>query len=66
MGQQAHSQAEASQYHMDLDVRNPDFDACEHQRCRPACAMISPFVVPDLKSKVSRSDISEFSGLQHA
>ena len=26
------------QYHIGLDERNPDFDACEHQRRRPACA----------------------------
>ena len=41
-GSQARSQAKARkpglQDHMGLDVRNPDFAACEQQRCRPACA----------------------------
>ena len=41
-----YSQAEARkpglQHHMGLNAINPDFDACEQQRRRPACVFAQP------------------------
>ena len=72
---QARSQAEARKpvllHHMGLDTRNPDLVACSNKGAdQPAHphSLISAFVVPYLKSKVTRSDTSLFSifgGLQH-
>ena len=56
------------QHHMGCDARNPDFVACEQQRRnQPAHlgSLISAFDILYLKSKVTRSDFSQFFHFFH-